>query len=245
MSRVSNPWDTYADEYARELQRRGPLRSDTNVMAGRLLSLLGDIKGKAVLDAACGNGALARLLHDHGATVTGLDLSSRLITQAKAMDPARAISYGVADLTQPQPDYANCFDAIGSYLALNDIEDLHAFARTLEQMAKPGASIVLGFNNPYSAVIREHVTDYSASGTVARYGGLWQRGIKAFYVHRTLEDILDAFLAAGLVLVKLVDIPDTQDRDWLLPVGTRFPMFMVLAFRKPENLNARSDEQER
>jgi 2-polyprenyl-3-methyl-5-hydroxy-6-metoxy-1,4-benzoquinol methylase len=241
MAPVSNPWDTYADEYARELQRRGPLTADTNVLVARLLSLLGDIKGKAVLDAACGNGALARLLHDHEATVTGLDLSSRLIVQAKEMDPRRTITYEVADLSQPQPVYADRFDAIGSYLALNDIGDHHGFARSLAHMARPGAPIALAFNNPYSAVIREHVTDYSASGTVARYGGMWQRGIKASYVHRTLEDILDAFLAAGLVLVKLVDIPDTQDRDWLLPVGTRFPMFMVLGFRKPEHLNSRSD----
>jgi 2-polyprenyl-3-methyl-5-hydroxy-6-metoxy-1,4-benzoquinol methylase len=241
MSAVSNPWDTYADEYARELQRRGPLSADTNVMAARLLSLLGDIKGKAVLDAACGNGAFTRLLHDHGATVTGLDISPRLIAQAKEMDPRRTITYEVADLSQPQPAFANRFDAIGSYLALNDIEDHHGFAQTLAHMARPGAPVALAFNNPYSAVIREHVTDYAASGTIARYGGLWRRGIKACYIHRTLEDILDAFLAAGLVLVKLVDIPDTQDRDWLLPVGTRFPVFMVLGFRKPENLNARSD----
>lgn len=242
MSTLSNPWDTYAEDYAQEIERRGPLRADTNAMVASLLALLGDIREKDVLDAATGNGPLARLFLDQGARVTGLDLSSRLIGQAQAMDPHQTIRYAVADLSLPQPDYTERFDAIGSYLALNDVENHHGFARALAQMAKPGAPIALAFNNPYSAVIREHVTDYAASGTIARYGGMWQRGIRATYVHRTLEDILDAFLAADLVLAKLVDIPDTQDHDWLLPLGTRFPMYMVLGFRKPERLEAEKRE---
>jgi 2-polyprenyl-3-methyl-5-hydroxy-6-metoxy-1,4-benzoquinol methylase len=229
---ATNPWDVYADEYALEIRRRGPLRADDESMAARLVGLLGDIRGKVVLDACCGGGVLARLLEAQGAQVTGLDLSPRLIDQARGEDDDQSIRYEVADLSEPQPEYAERFDGIGCYLALNDVVDHQGFARTLAMMAKPGAPIVLAFNNPYSAVLREHVTDYSASGTVARYAGMWQRGIKAHYVHRTLEDFLDAFLAAGLRLFKLVDVPDTSDHYAMLPPGTRFPMYMILAFRK-------------
>ncbi len=65
------------------------------------------------------------------------------------------------------------------------------------------------------------------------YGGLWQAGIKARYYHRTLEEYLDAFLAAGLRLTKLADVVDVFGLPWLLPEGCRFPRFMVLAFEKP------------
>lgn len=229
---VSNPWDEFATEYEQEIVRRGPLRADDDGMAARMVRLLGDLRGKAVLDAACGGGVLARLLESQGAHVMGLDLSPRLIEMANRRNPGGRIRYRVADLSRPQPEFAGRFDAIGSYLALNDVADHHGFARTLAMMAKPAAPVVLAFNNPYSAVVREHVKDYSATGTLATYAGMWQRGIKARYYHRTLEDFLDAFLAAGLELFKLVDVPDTVDRDWLLPPGTRFPMFMILGFRK-------------
>ncbi len=33
--------------------------------------------------------------------------------------------------------------------------------------------------------------------------------------------------------MKLVDVPDVFGIDWILPKGSRFPRFMILAFEKP------------
>jgi hypothetical protein len=93
--------------------------------------------------------------------------------------------------------------------------------------------LVLGFNNPHSSVVRGHVTDYFASGTMGTLGLLAQQGVKVPYYHRTLEEYLDVFLDAGLHLVKLADVPDVFGLEWLLPKGCRFPRFMILAFAKP------------
>lgn len=125
------------------------------------------------------------------------------------------------------------FDLIGSYLVLNDVRDYRGFASTLASLAKPGARVVLAFNNPYSSVVREHITDYFASGTMGTYRGLSREGVRARYYHRTLEEYLDAFLDVRLRLVKLVDVPDVFGLEWLLPKHYRFPRFMILAFEKP------------
>ena len=92
---------------------------------------------------------------------------------------------------------------------------------------------MLALNNPYSSVVREHLTDYFASGATPAYGGLSAAGVKVRYYHRTLEEYLDAFLAAGFQLAKLADVPDRPGLDWLLPENCRFPRFMILAFDKP------------
>jgi len=81
-------------------------------------------------------------------------------------------------------------------------------------------------------VVREHISDYFASGTMGTYGGLSAEGVKARYYHRMLEEYMDAFLDAGLRLVKLVDVMDVSGLRWLLPQHCRFPRFMVLAFEK-------------
>jgi hypothetical protein len=59
----------------------------------------------------------------------------------------------------------------------------------------------------------------------------------SFY-HHTLPEYLDAFLAAGLRLTKLVDVDhppvaERRARGEELPLSDQLPRFMVLAFAKP------------
>jgi len=235
---ASGDYDDYADEYAAYVawrEQAGP-DADPFGLLLPLLDLLGDVNGRRVLDAGCGEGYLARWLAARGAHVTGIDLSARLIALARAKDPGGSIDYQVADLSQPLPDAVGRFDAAASYLVLNDVRDFRGFAATLAASLAPGGRLVLALNNPYSAVTDRHVTDYFDSGAVSRYRGLWEAGIRAHYHHRTLEDYLDAFHAGGLRLAKLADMPalaDTHGPDAYLPPGGRFPRFMLLAFSKP------------
>jgi len=78
----------------------------------------------------------------------------------------------VADLSQPLPELSGRFDAVASYLVLNDVEDYRGFAATLAAVLKPGGRLVLAFSNPYGAVIRKHVADYFDSDAVSPYRGL-------------------------------------------------------------------------
>ena len=234
MARPSNPWDAYATAYAQFIAEREQADLARDPILSGMLALLGDLAGQTVLDAACGEGFLSRLLAARGARVIGIDLSPRLIHQARAKNPTDAIEYRVGDLSQPLPQLAAHFDRIGSHLALNDVRDHRGFATTLAAVAKPGARVVLAFNNPYSLVVRGHITDYFENGAIGVYRGLSARGIQAHYYHRTLEEYLDAFLAAGLRLAKLVDVPAPAGLPWLLPPEARLPLFMLLAFDKPQ-----------
>lgn len=67
----TNPWDDYADEYDQWLSRREPGAVVDTAFPDRLLDLLGDLEGRAVLDAGCGQGYLSRMLAARGARVTG------------------------------------------------------------------------------------------------------------------------------------------------------------------------------
>lgn len=132
------------------------------------------------------------------------------------------------------PNWRGNFDHIGSHLALNDVDDYQGFAANLVALVKPRGRIVIAFNNPYSLVVRGHITDYFDEGARGLYGGFSQLGIQARSYHRTLESYLDAFLSSGLRLIKLVDVlQDRLGREWLLPKECRFPLFMILAFEKP------------
>jgi 2-polyprenyl-3-methyl-5-hydroxy-6-metoxy-1,4-benzoquinol methylase len=234
-------YDDYADLYAAGAARREAAGVDGDPLGilPRLLDLLGDLAGRAALDAGCGEGRLARALAARGARVTGVDISPRLIQLARERDPGGAIDYRVADLCQPLPDLAGRFDVIASCLVLNDVHDHRGFAATLGAALAPGGRLVLALNNPYSYVVRKHVADYFASGAAYPYRGMAAQGLKLHFYHRTLEEYLDAFLAAGLRLTTLTDLSKVVNNahqapiDTLLPDGYRFPYFMLLAFAKP------------
>lgn len=238
MQTRSSDYDACAAEYAASVARReqGGVGGDDLGILPTLLDLLGEVRGLHVLDAGCGEGYLARVLAKRGAQVTGIDLSPRLIALACQRNPAGEIRYRVDDLSRPLPEISAAFDAIASYLVLNDVDDYRGFASTLAGALKPGGRLVLAFNNPYGAVIRQHVADYFASGTISPYRAMWAAGIKTYHHHRTLEEYLDAFLVTGLHLTKLADLAgpvSVHGPDTILPEGYRFPRFMLLAFVRP------------
>jgi 2-polyprenyl-3-methyl-5-hydroxy-6-metoxy-1,4-benzoquinol methylase len=229
----ANPWDQCAAEYSRWIGQREPVEVDPSGIMGRLLDILGDVSGREVLDAGCGEGYFSRVLVARGARVLGIDVSPRLLAIARAKDPDRTIDYRLADLSQPLPDLEGCFDLVGSHLVLNDVDNYRGFATTLASIARPGGRLALAFNNPYSSVVREHVADYFASGTLGVYGGASRDlGGTIHYYHRTLEEYVDAFLSTSLRLIKLADVLQPPGREgWL--AGRCFPFFVVLGFEKP------------
>jgi SAM-dependent methyltransferase len=69
------------------------------------LGLLGEVRGKHVLDAACGPGLYAAELAASGARVTGFDQSPRMVSLCRERVPAGEFRvHDLADpLTEPRP----------------------------------------------------------------------------------------------------------------------------------------------
>ncbi len=89
-------YDAIADEYA--ASKLLPWR--VHVEQPTLFGLIGDVRGKSVLDLACGDGIYARMLADRGAArVHGVDLSGGMIELAQKSEAARprGITYSVSD----------------------------------------------------------------------------------------------------------------------------------------------------
>jgi SAM-dependent methyltransferase len=236
MTLQASDYNSFADELARFTAVREERGLAGDGLLREMLDLLGDVAGLKVLDAGCGDGYLARVLAVRGASVTGVDIGARLIDRARQRDPEGAIDYRVADLSKAMPGEPDTFDAVASFLALNDVIEYRGFIATIADLLRPGGRMVIAFNSPYGTVVRGNVPDYFDSGATSAYQGLWSVGIKTYLQHRTLEEYLDAFFAAGLRLTKLTD---SRDRCFLpqpesvLPAGFRFPRFLLLAFTKP------------
>lgn len=238
MPSPTNTYDDYAAQYAQLMAAQQAAVEDPDSTVSRFLRVVGDVSRLTVLDAGCGEGYLSRILARRGARVIGIDISPRQIETAQAKDHDSSITYQVADLSQPLPAYQSHFDLVTSYFVLNDVYDYQGFLTTLASALKPAGRLVLLMNNPYSLVVRSHITDYfAASGQAFPYRGLAEEGVKVYFWHRTLEEYLSASFAAGFQLERLVDVPTPEGSfkrrsDTLIPEGYHFPFFTILSLVK-------------
>jgi len=239
------PWrsdDEHATEYASLIRTRDEwgFSPYLDLVVPALLKVAGKVQGKKVLDTCCGEGFFARFLTSRGAHVVGVDISENLLDMAKQEEKRekRGIVYLTHDLTQPLPQYAGHFDIITCNLALNHMPDISSFIKNVTNMLRLEGRFVISMNNPYSAVIRDKVTNYFDSGRSKVYSGLASSGVPALYYHRTLEEYFREFKRNGLYLRTLQDVKPSPEQ---LASGSpkpkkfhKFPFFMVLELVKLE-----------
>ena len=89
---------------------------------------------------------------NRGATVTGIDLSGRLIARARAVEDVErlGIDYVAADASTPLTLIGEQFDLIISHFGLSDIDDLDGVAATVRRLLRPCGRFVFAILHPSS-----------------------------------------------------------------------------------------------
>ncbi len=117
-----------------------------------LLSAVGDLRGRAVLDVACGTGFYPRLFHDLGATrVVGVDSAGEMISYARHVEERepRGITYAQHDATS-LPVLGE-FDVVTAVWLLGYADDepaLDVMTGNLAANLAPGGRLVVVVPNP-------------------------------------------------------------------------------------------------
>jgi len=207
--------DLYFEFIQHGLAQRGSM---VHLAVDSVLRLLGDVKGRAVCDVACGEGHLSRTLVSRGALVTGIDLSASLIAYAQRQSQGADITYviGDAQTLSPLPDAA--FDGAVFHIALMDIPDFMAVFRSVWRILRAGGRFVFAilhpcFETPYHGPDSHLALDEAGNfvGFVVRAytseghwnsGGTGMRGMFGAY-HRMLSTYLNGLLDAGFVIERI------------------------------------------
>jgi ubiquinone/menaquinone biosynthesis C-methylase UbiE len=112
-----------------------------------VLRLLAALKGEAVLDVACGQGVLCRVLQARGLETTGVDAAAELIRAARARGPGE-IRYLVGDVRKLDGLAASSFDAAANVLAIQNIHPLGPAFRETARLLKPLGRLVIVMMHP-------------------------------------------------------------------------------------------------
>lgn len=141
-------YDAIAEQYKRA--KLIPWRH--HVEQYSLLTLLGDVSGKSVLDLACGEGHYTRIVKALGAAhAIGVDLSAKMIELAEASEKDRPLGarYETGDARAAQ--FPEPFDVVIAAYLLNyarTAEELLAMYQAIARNLKPGGRFVTVNDNP-------------------------------------------------------------------------------------------------
>ena len=124
----------------------------------QLISLAGPLQGSRALDLACGTGDIAFALAGRGASVTGLDITHRMVQIARGKANAGSIdprpAFLVGDMMSiPFADAQ--FDVVTTGYGLRNVPELERALGEIARVLRPGGRLLsLDFNRPGNAAVR-------------------------------------------------------------------------------------------
>lgn len=131
--------DAYARRYANELQQKPLDRELLNRFAAEIQE-----RGE-VCDIGCGPGHIARYLRDQGTNVFGLDLSPRMIDEARKLSPD--ISFHVGNMMGLDLESGRLAGMVAFYAIVNIPEDsLPVVFAEMWRVLQPGGWLLLSFH---------------------------------------------------------------------------------------------------
>lgn len=145
--RQRTDWGDVAAWYDKLVGEAGSEYHREVVLPG-VMRLLAPRAGQHVVDVACGQGVLCRMLQERGVHAVGVDAARELIAAARERSD-RAIEYHVGDARQLDFLPANHFDAATCVLAIQNIHPIAPVFASVARALQTGGRFIVVMMHPH------------------------------------------------------------------------------------------------
>jgi len=217
-SRAANRrwWDADADAYHRE---HGEFLGEAELvwcpenLRESEVHLLGDVRGRRILEVGCGSAPCARYLARGGAEVVAFDLSVGMLAHATTAAARIGISVPLVQADVCEMPFADAsFDlAFSAFGAIPFVADSALAMREVARVLRPGGRWVFATTHPMRWAFPD---DPGPAGMTAiqsyfdrsPYVEVDEQGVPAYVEHhRTMGDRIREIVAAGFVLQDVIE----------------------------------------
>jgi len=186
------------------------------------LKLLGNVKGKKILEIGCGGGQCSIAFAKQGAKCSGLDLSREQLRHAEELAkkervPVKFLKHDIQTLRGIK---SKTYDIVFSAFALQYVPDLTRCFKEVFRVLKKEGLFVFSFDHPfYSSLSPETFKidkNYNKPGRIEEIE-TWPDGSKHKFVAymRKISDIFDSLQKAGFSIEKIIEPFDKKmEKAW-------------------------------
>jgi len=213
-----------------------------------IFKLIGDVRGKKILDAGCGGGFYSLWLSEKGAKVLGIDGSKEMIKIAKRKASRKRLDakFVVGDISDLKIE-DDVFDLVLSTLVLMDVKELDKAASELVRVAKNRGDIIVSIQHPIltasdwerksgQKLFRKMDNYFVERELEATWENEKKDPVSFMYYHRSLQAYIQPFLERGCVLTNFIEPYPYKMYKILNPREyedtRRIPHFIIFKFRK-------------
>lgn len=248
-------WGNVAESYDKYINK--DKNYHTEVVMPNLFRMIGPVKGKRILDIACGQGQISNQIYEMGAKVEAFDAGRQLIEIAKKNNTK--IKYIVADAESFAKEYYDkesdryvIFDTVLSVLAIQNIENLKNVLNNIKLVSDTNTKIYFVINHPSFRIPQHSAWGFDTDKQYRRVDkymsedrikidmkpGESNRSEKEFTYsyHRPLQYYFKLFSNSGFVVSRLeewisnrVSVGKNSARENI--ARKEFPLFMCLELR--------------
>ena len=227
--KIKQAYEDLADSYSQQIDHK-----PHNAYYDRpnTLSLFDDVKGKSILDAACGPGKYAEILIAKGANVTGFDISPKMIANAKERNGNAGIFF-INDLSEPVETLTDAsFDIILCALAMHYVEDWNPTLREFQRVLKPNGRLIISIEHPFFEHIYHKSEKYFDVEHVKCTWNGFGKPVEINSYRRPLQECLTPLMENGFLIDKLLEPKPIKEFEVLDPKHFKelneFPAFMCI-----------------
>ncbi|MBI4973184.1 class I SAM-dependent methyltransferase [Candidatus Roizmanbacteria bacterium] len=218
-------WDSSASWYDQNMGARGD-KLNHDIIRPLILSMIGTLSGKKILDSGCGSGYFTAELAQDALEVIGTDFSPNFIDLCKKKySGVSNLSFFQHNVSEIMPFENNMFDVALSKMVLQYVEDIHPFVKESYRVLKRGGSLVIVIDHPFKYPSKKypHLKDYFDKGVQTKLS-LWGK-VELTWYPKTVSDYILPFIKIGLRLSDIQELPEEKE-------GVKIPRILALKFIK-------------
>ena len=238
-------WESASERYQKESKIPIDIHYGPGAPTERELKLLGNLKGKKVLEIGCGGAQCGVAMAKKGAKVTGIDISNEQLKFAKILAEKNKVNmvFYQGDIVNLKQIKSNTQDMVFTAWALHYVDNLKKCFEEVYRVLKKNGIFVLSTPHPFYNTINYKTLkikrSYFSNG---KFVEVFTDKTKKFvgYNH-TFSDITNAIISSGLNIEKVIE-PDSRKKykgdpwyglwDFTKKMMDQFPPTIIFEGRK-------------